>query len=147
MNTNSVRHILLPFLAIAGMLAVTSTQSLADSMSAGASAPGGVAYGTIMVDGLNIAYREAGDPKSPRLVLLRGFPVGSPQYRDLSGRNDTQLTVTLLRSTLLPTRARGARTPSWKAATVHRASCGCSTNARSHLQTLSATGSTSPRAT
>ena len=33
-----------------------------------------VMYGTIKIDGLNIAYREAGDPKSPKLVLLHGFP-------------------------------------------------------------------------
>lgn len=42
-----------------------------------------VAFGTTEVDGLNIAYREAGDPNSPKLVLLHGFPASSHQYRDL----------------------------------------------------------------
>jgi pimeloyl-ACP methyl ester carboxylesterase len=42
-----------------------------------------VRFGTIPVDGLNIAYREAGDPESPKLVLLHGFPASSHQYRDL----------------------------------------------------------------
>jgi pimeloyl-ACP methyl ester carboxylesterase len=42
-----------------------------------------VKYGTINVDSLNIAYREAGDPKSPKLVLLHGWPSSSHQYRDL----------------------------------------------------------------
>src|SRR5262245_60954174 len=42
-----------------------------------------VRFGTIPVDGLNIAYREAGDSKSPKLVLLHGFPASSHQYRDL----------------------------------------------------------------
>ena len=42
-----------------------------------------VTFGTTEVDGLNIAYREAGDPKSPKLVLLHGFPASSHQYRDL----------------------------------------------------------------
>ncbi|MGH7488309.1 MAG: alpha/beta fold hydrolase, partial [bacterium] len=42
-----------------------------------------VAYKTIQVDGLNIAYREAGNPASPKLVLLHGFPAGSHQYRNL----------------------------------------------------------------
>ena len=42
-----------------------------------------VRYGSIQVDGLKIAYREAGDPKSPKLVLLHGFPAGSHQYREL----------------------------------------------------------------
>lgn len=42
-----------------------------------------VRYGSLEVKGLNIAYREAGDPASPRLVLLHGFPASSHQYRDL----------------------------------------------------------------
>ena len=42
-----------------------------------------ITYKSIKVDGLNIAYREAGDPKNPKLVLLHGFPAGSHQYRDL----------------------------------------------------------------
>jgi pimeloyl-ACP methyl ester carboxylesterase len=46
-------------------------------------APAQVTYGSIKVDGLNIAYREAGDPSSPKLVLLHGFPASSHQYRNL----------------------------------------------------------------
>jgi pimeloyl-ACP methyl ester carboxylesterase len=42
-----------------------------------------VTYGTLAVDGLNIAYREAGDPSSPKLVLLHGWPSSSHQYRNL----------------------------------------------------------------
>ena len=42
-----------------------------------------IAYKTLSVDGLNIAYREAGNPASPKLVLLHGFPSSSHQYRDL----------------------------------------------------------------
>jgi pimeloyl-ACP methyl ester carboxylesterase len=42
-----------------------------------------VTYGSIAVDGLNIAYREAGDPANPKLVLLHGFPASSHQHRDL----------------------------------------------------------------
>ena len=42
-----------------------------------------VRYGSIPVDGLTIAYREAGDPTNPKLVLLHGFPSSSHQYRDL----------------------------------------------------------------
>ena len=42
-----------------------------------------VTYGSIAVDGLNIAYREAGNPEFPKLVLLHGFPSSSHQYRDL----------------------------------------------------------------
>src|SRR3954454_4454121 len=42
-----------------------------------------VIYGSLPVDGLNIAYREAGNPANPKLVLLHGFPSSSHQYRDL----------------------------------------------------------------
>jgi pimeloyl-ACP methyl ester carboxylesterase len=42
-----------------------------------------VSYRSVIVDGLNIAYREAGDPANPKLVLLHGFPASSHQYRNL----------------------------------------------------------------
>jgi pimeloyl-ACP methyl ester carboxylesterase len=42
-----------------------------------------VSYGSLPVDGLSIAYREAGRPGNPKLVLLHGFPSSSHQYRDL----------------------------------------------------------------
>lgn len=42
-----------------------------------------VTYGSSLVDGLNIAYREAGSSDAPKLVLLHGFPSSSHQYRDL----------------------------------------------------------------
>src|SRR5664279_2830846 len=40
-------------------------------------------YKTAKVGELTIAYREAGDAASPKLVLLHGFPASSHQYRDL----------------------------------------------------------------
>jgi pimeloyl-ACP methyl ester carboxylesterase len=40
-------------------------------------------YRSVQVDGLNIAYREAGNRGNPKLVLLHGFPASSHQYRDL----------------------------------------------------------------
>jgi pimeloyl-ACP methyl ester carboxylesterase len=42
-----------------------------------------VQFKNIIVDGLNIFYREAGDPRAAKLVLLHGFPASSHQYRDL----------------------------------------------------------------
>jgi pimeloyl-ACP methyl ester carboxylesterase len=42
-----------------------------------------ISYGTVAVDGLNVAYREAGNSNNPKLVLLHGFPASSHQYRDL----------------------------------------------------------------
>jgi pimeloyl-ACP methyl ester carboxylesterase len=38
---------------------------------------------TVVEEGLSIFYREAGDPSSPKLLLLHGFPASSHQYRNL----------------------------------------------------------------
>ncbi|MFB6839858.1 alpha/beta fold hydrolase [Streptomyces sp. NPDC056361] len=38
---------------------------------------------TVTVDGLDVFYREAGDPAAPTLVLLHGFPSSSHMYRGL----------------------------------------------------------------
>jgi pimeloyl-ACP methyl ester carboxylesterase len=42
-----------------------------------------VTYKTIDVDGIEIAYREAGKATNPKLVLLHGWPASSHQYREL----------------------------------------------------------------
>ncbi len=47
------------------------------------SQPRQVFYKTVEIDGLQVAYREAGNPGSPKLVLLHGFPASSHQYREL----------------------------------------------------------------
>jgi pimeloyl-ACP methyl ester carboxylesterase len=41
---------------------------------------------TTTVDGLEIFYRGAGDPRRPALVLLHGFPSSSVMFRDLMPR-------------------------------------------------------------
>ena len=40
-----------------------------------------VVFHTRQVKGLNVFYREAGDPSAPKLVLLGGFPASSHQFR------------------------------------------------------------------
>lgn len=42
-----------------------------------------VQHRTALVDGLSVFYREAGDPTSPKLLLLGGFPASSHQFRNL----------------------------------------------------------------
>lgn len=42
-----------------------------------------VEYKTIRVDGLEIFYREAGEPTKPTIILLHGFPSSSHMYRNL----------------------------------------------------------------
>ncbi len=40
-----------------------------------------IKYKSLNVDGINIAYRETGNPERPTIVLLHGFPSSSHQYR------------------------------------------------------------------
>ena len=42
-----------------------------------------VRYRTIDVEGLDVFYREAGNPEAPKLLLLHGFPSSSHIFRDL----------------------------------------------------------------
>jgi pimeloyl-ACP methyl ester carboxylesterase len=42
-----------------------------------------VTYRTVKVNGLNLFYREAGNPSRPTVVLLHGFPSSSHMYRNL----------------------------------------------------------------
>jgi len=58
----------------AAIIPVTSARAAPPTQ---AGAPADVKFGTVKVNGLNIAYREAGDPSSPKLVLLHGFPASS----------------------------------------------------------------------
>jgi len=53
------------------------------SLSAQAKDLSHVRYGTEQVDGVNIFYREAGDPAKQAVVLLHGFPSSSHMYRDV----------------------------------------------------------------
>jgi len=43
----------------------------------------GVKYKTVKIDGLDIFYREAGNPNHPTILLLHGFPTSSHMFRDL----------------------------------------------------------------
>ena len=79
MNIFSMRRILAG-LAIATVLSVPAHGSSGKKPAPNSPT---VSYGSINIDGLNIAYREAGDAKNPKIVLLHGFPAGSHQYRDL----------------------------------------------------------------
>jgi len=40
-------------------------------------------YKTVEIEGLNVFYREAGDPNNPTILLLHGFPTSSHMFRDL----------------------------------------------------------------
>jgi pimeloyl-ACP methyl ester carboxylesterase len=40
-------------------------------------------FNTIIIDGLNIFYREAGNRENPTILLLHGFPTSSHMFRNL----------------------------------------------------------------
>jgi pimeloyl-ACP methyl ester carboxylesterase len=42
-----------------------------------------IRYRSVAVDGLNVFYREAGDPRGSTLLLVHGFPTSSHMYRNL----------------------------------------------------------------
>ncbi len=42
-----------------------------------------VRYHSVVVHGLNVFYRQAGDPNAPTLLLLHGFPTSSHMFRGL----------------------------------------------------------------
>ena len=42
-----------------------------------------VRYENLVIDGVEIAYREAGDPARPTVLLLHGFPTSSQMFRNL----------------------------------------------------------------
>ncbi|TYK46899.1 alpha/beta fold hydrolase [Actinomadura decatromicini] len=42
-----------------------------------------VRHHTVQIQGLDVFYREAGDPANPTLVLLHGFPTSSAMFRGL----------------------------------------------------------------
>ena len=54
-------------------------------MSAGAdqAQAGGIRYKSVEIEGLDIFYREAGDPGSPTVLLLHGLPTSSHMFRNL----------------------------------------------------------------
>ena len=48
-----------------------------------AASPFSVQMNTMEIDGINIAYREAGNPDNPTVLLLHGFPTSSHMFRNL----------------------------------------------------------------
>lgn len=71
---------------VAGVLIAAAPDSASHSQQPVASmqtlAPA-VHYRTIKVDGLDIAYREAGPKDAPTILLLHGFPTSSHMFRNL----------------------------------------------------------------
>lgn len=70
--------------AISALLAVTLLSPFGATASMAAQTENyGATYNSAQIDGLNIAYREAGDPANPTVLLLHGFPTSSHMFRKL----------------------------------------------------------------
>ena len=54
--------------------------------SAGPGNSAEIAYRSVNVDGMRVFFREAGDPKSPTVLLLHGVPTSSRMYDGLMRR-------------------------------------------------------------
>ncbi len=71
---NKLKSLLAAALTVAGL--TSQLNSFADDITT-------TTYHTTKVDGLNLFYREAGEPTRPTIVLLHGFPSSSHMYRNL----------------------------------------------------------------
>ncbi len=79
LTLNQTMTALLPAVMSAALLLVFSSTADADQIT-GVSE---VKYKTVEVEGLDIFYREAGNPENPTLLLLHGFPTSSHMFREL----------------------------------------------------------------
>lgn len=75
MKTHILNRTVSAVLFLVLIVAVVDSSARADTT--------GVAHRTITVDGIEIFYREAGNPEHPTLLLLHGFPTSSHMFRDL----------------------------------------------------------------
>jgi pimeloyl-ACP methyl ester carboxylesterase len=73
-------------LALAALACELSTAAAAAAAAAAAEPAPAIEYRAVFVDGIRVAYREAGPRDAPTLLLLHGFPSSSFMYRDLIPR-------------------------------------------------------------
>jgi pimeloyl-ACP methyl ester carboxylesterase len=67
----------------AALLAAALTTPIASSNASEHGSAFETKFGYETIDGLRIAYREAGDPDNPTVLLLHGFPTSSHMFRNL----------------------------------------------------------------
>ena len=78
MNTRMIHTTFAALLASATFLPVALP-----NLAGAAESPFAVQMNKMEIDGLNVAYREAGDPSNPTVLLLHGFPTSSHMFREL----------------------------------------------------------------
>ncbi|MEM8736486.1 MAG: alpha/beta hydrolase [Planctomycetota bacterium] len=81
MKTTTIQNAVLAIVALLSISTIPASERLlADEHAHDAST---VRHKFEEVDGLQIFYREAGDPNKPTIVLLHGFPSSSHMFRNL----------------------------------------------------------------
>ncbi len=70
-TTNNAKAILLTLLLGLSLATQATAQNTDNS------------YKTVEIDGLDVFYREAGNPDNPTILLLHGFPTSSHMFREL----------------------------------------------------------------
>ena len=79
-------NLLVTGVALASLTGITplSAQTTESNLEPGAdNRMTDVRFRSMEIQGIDIAYREAGDPSKPALLLLHGFPTSSHMYREL----------------------------------------------------------------
>ena len=77
------RAVVATALGIAAGIGAATGSPAAVTQERPTSAVTGIHYKSVAVDGVNIFYREAGDPAKPTILLLHGFPASSHEFRTL----------------------------------------------------------------
>ncbi|WP_136442191.1 alpha/beta fold hydrolase [Pacificoceanicola onchidii] len=75
-------HLRIPVLA-ALLAGATLLPAILPNSAVAAESPFAVNMKTMEIEGRTIAYREAGDPSNPTVLLLHGFPTSSHMFREL----------------------------------------------------------------
>jgi pimeloyl-ACP methyl ester carboxylesterase len=90
MNTTTAlkRRVVTAVLAILGLSAIVTQSAIAATAEttnrvSADSRISDTRYRHIEIQGVDIAYREAGNPSKPTILLLHGFPTSSHMYREL----------------------------------------------------------------
>jgi len=85
LRSRRARLILIAALAAVAGVAPAAAAPIMDAApdSAATGGSSAVHYRSASIEGINVFYREAGDPRNPAIVLLGGFPSSSHMFRDL----------------------------------------------------------------
>ena len=83
---NKLSKLLVTGLALASLTGITSLSAQAAESTIEPKADHRITdvhFRSMEIQGIDIAYREAGDPSKPALLLLHGFPTSSHMFREL----------------------------------------------------------------